>query len=50
MLGWADDRNHGDRRRAEGDFIGNITNYRTYTSEYKTSIYKTLRKHEDFME
>ena len=44
-LGKADSRkaNEGDRRSAEGHFIENVT-------EYKTSIYKTLRKHEDFME
>ncbi len=41
-LGRADDRRNGDRRSGEGDFIPNIT-------EYKTSIYKTLSKHEDFM-
>ena len=32
-----------DRRSAQGDFIENIT-------EYKTSIYKALGRHEDFME
>ena len=42
-LGKADDRRNGDRRSAEGDFIPNIT-------EYKTSVYKTISKHEDFME
>ena len=42
-LGKADDRTNGDRRSAQGHFIENIT-------EYKTSIYKTLRKHADFME
>ena len=41
-LGQADDRNHGDRRSAEGDFIPLVT-------EYKTSIYKTISKHPDFM-
>ena len=41
-LGRADDRRNGDRRSAEGDFIPNIT-------EYKTSVYKTISKHEDFM-
>ena len=41
-LGWADDRKHGDRRSGEGHFIQNVY-------EYKTSIYKTLSKHEDFM-
>ena len=41
-LGWADDREHGDRRSGEGHFIQNVY-------EYKTSIYKTLSKHEDFM-
>ena len=42
-LGRADDRSNGDRRSGQGDFIENIT-------EYKTSLYKTLSKHEDFME
>ena len=42
-LGKADDRTNGDRRSGEGDFIPNIT-------EYKTSVYKTLSKHADFME
>jgi len=42
-LGKADDRRNGDRRSGEGDFIPNVT-------EYKTSIYKTLGKHSDFME
>ena len=42
-LGKADDRTNGDRRSGEGDFIANVT-------EYKTSIYKNLRKHSDFME
>ena len=32
-----------DRRSAQGSFIQNIT-------EYKTSIYKTISKHNDFME
>ncbi|MBR4744532.1 MAG: CotH kinase family protein, partial [Oscillospiraceae bacterium] len=32
-----------DRRSAQGHFVQNIT-------EYKTSIYKTLRKHADFLE
>ena len=41
-LGKADDRINGDRRSGEGHFIQNVT-------EYKTSIYKTLSKHEDFM-
>ena len=41
-LGSADDRKNGDRRSAEGHFIPNIT-------EYKTSIYKTLSRHDDFM-
>lgn len=41
-LGKADDKRNGDRRSAEGYFIDNIT-------EYKTSIYKTLSRHEDFM-
>lgn len=43
MLGNADDRRNGDRRSGEGDFIQNIT-------EYKTSIYKTISQNEDFME
>ena len=42
-LGKADDRKNGDRRLGYGDFIINVT-------EYKTSIYKTIGKHEDFME
>ena len=42
-LGQADDRTNGDRRRGDGDFIPLVT-------EYKTSIYKTLSKHQDFME
>ncbi|MBQ5973306.1 MAG: CotH kinase family protein [Oscillospiraceae bacterium] len=42
-LGEADDRQHGDRRSGQGDFIPNIT-------EYKTSVYKTLGRHADFME
>ena len=42
-LGNADDRRNGDRRSGEGDFIQNIT-------EYKTSIYKTISQNEDFME
>ncbi len=42
-LGEADNRKDGDRRSGEGDFIPNIT-------EYKTSIFKTLGGHEDFME
>ena len=42
-LGKADDRTNGDRRSGEGSFIANVT-------EYKTSIYKTLSKHSDFME
>ena len=42
-LGKADDRSNGDRRSGKGDFILNVT-------EYKTSIYKTLSKHEDFMD
>ncbi|MBQ3321851.1 MAG: CotH kinase family protein [Firmicutes bacterium] len=42
-LGKADDRRNGDRRSAQGDFIQNVT-------EYKTSIYKTISKHEDFMD
>ena len=55
MLMKADDRTNGDRRSGEGDFIVNITNYKpmwgqAYDSEYKTSIYKTLGKHDDFME
>ncbi|MBO4831760.1 MAG: CotH kinase family protein [Oscillospiraceae bacterium] len=41
-LGLADNRRDGDRRSGEGDFIANIT-------EYKTSVYKTLSRHEDFM-
>jgi len=41
-LGPADDRSNGDRRSGQGDFIKNI-------KEYKTSLYKTLGKHEDFM-
>ena len=39
-----------DRRSAQGSFIEKISNYRTYGEEYKTSIYKTLSKHADFME
>ena len=42
--------NASDRRSAEGNFIQSISDYRNYGSEYKTSIYKTLSKHEDFME
>ncbi len=42
-LGDADDQEHGDRRSGEGDFIPNVR-------EYKTSIYKNLGKHDDFME
>lgn len=42
-LGNADDRTHGDRRSGEGIFIANV-------NEYKTSIYKTLGKHEEFMQ
>ncbi|MBO4677098.1 MAG: InlB B-repeat-containing protein, partial [Oscillospiraceae bacterium] len=49
-LGNADDRRNGDRRSAEGYFIANISNYRNYGSEYKTSIYKTISKHADFVE
>ena len=41
-LGAADDRWHGDRRSGEGDFIQNV-------QEYKSSVYKILSKHEDFM-
>ena len=41
-IGPADDQQQGDRRSGEGDFIQNIY-------EYKTSVYKTLSKHEDFM-
>ncbi len=43
FIGKADDRINGDRRSGKGDFIPNIT-------EYKTSVYKTLSKHDDFME
>ena len=39
-----------DRRSAEGAFISRISNHQNYGSEYKTSIYKTLGKHADFME
>jgi uncharacterized repeat protein (TIGR02543 family) len=39
-----------DRRSAQGDFIQSIGNYQDCGSEYKTSIYKTLSRHEDFME
>ena len=42
-LGKADDRRNGDRRSGAGSFIPNIT-------EYKTSIFKTLSKHTDFMQ
>jgi uncharacterized repeat protein (TIGR02543 family) len=42
-LGKADDRRNGDRRSAQGHFIPNVT-------EYKTSIYKTISNHSDFME
>ena len=42
-LGLADDRKNGDRRSGEGFFISNVT-------EYKTSVYKTLSIHEDFMQ
>lgn len=42
-LGLADDRVNGDRRSGEGHFIRNVY-------EYKTSIYKTLSRHKDFME
>ena len=42
-IGLADDRIHGDRRSGEGSFIPKVT-------EYKTSILKTISKHEDFME
>ncbi len=41
-IGPADDRVNGDRRSGEGLFIQNIL-------EYKSSVYKTLSKHEDFM-
>ena len=41
-LGTADDRINGDRRSAEGDFIVNL-------SDIKTSIFKALSKHDDFM-
>ena len=41
-IGQADDIVHGDRRSGEGHFIQNVR-------EYKTSVYKTLSKHEDFM-
>ena len=39
-----------DRKSAQGSFIQNISNYRNYGEEYKTSIYKTISKHDDFME
>ncbi|MBO4834608.1 MAG: CotH kinase family protein [Lachnospiraceae bacterium] len=42
-LGMADDQRNGDRRSGEGYFI-------PYIKEYKTSIFKTLSKYEDFME
>ncbi|MBQ3375935.1 MAG: cell wall-binding repeat-containing protein [Erysipelotrichaceae bacterium] len=42
-LGRADDRRNGDRRSAQGDFIQNIT-------EYKTSVYKTISNCTGFME
>ncbi len=42
LLGRADDAEHGDRRSGEGDFIANI-------EENKTSVFKTLGRHEDFM-
>ncbi|MBQ6376903.1 MAG: CotH kinase family protein, partial [Lachnospiraceae bacterium] len=42
-LGKADNRSDGDRRRGDGKFIPLVT-------EYKTSIYKTISKHADFME
>ena len=42
-LGNADNRRNGDRRSGQGDFISNVT-------EYKTSIYKTLRNCPGFMD
>ena len=42
-LGQADDRQIGDRRSGEGAFISLVR-------EYKTSIFKTLSKHPDFMD
>ena len=43
LLGEADDRENGDRRSAEGYFIPLV-------AEYKTSIYKTISKHPDFVQ
>ena len=42
-LGKADDRRNGDRRSGQGDFIPNVT-------EYKTSIYRTLRNCPGFLD
>ena len=41
-LGQADNRTNGDRRSGQGDFIPLV-------NEYKTSIYKTISKHADFI-
>ncbi|MBR0373968.1 MAG: CotH kinase family protein, partial [Mogibacterium sp.] len=46
-LGNADDRSHGDRRRGDQAFISQLPNPSTI---YKTSIYQTISKHDDFME
>ena len=50
-LGYADNRksNGGDRRSAEGSFIQNISYNGDRNDEYKTSIYKKLFKHDDFV-
>ncbi len=42
-MGEADDRITGDRRSGEGEFISLV-------EENKTSVYKTLGRHADFME
>ena len=45
-LGSADNRTNGDRRRGDGDFISLFDNER----RYKTSLYKTISQHDDFMD
>ena len=40
----------GDRRSGEGDFIQSISNYQNYGEEYRTCIYKTIGKHNDFID
>ncbi|MBQ2677280.1 MAG: CotH kinase family protein, partial [Firmicutes bacterium] len=46
-LGNADDRSHGDRRRGDQAFISQLP---AENRIYKTSVYKTISKHSDFME